>query len=356
VYQVFTYVLGFVLVFRINLAYGRWWEGRGHIEQMSSQWFDVAQQACCFDQFTDASEKEKQLFRLQLTGLMSVLHACATRELCHGAQVPCLLNQLVSVDGSMSWLQAMVQQESFEPVNQAMVWVYMAVTDRFCLRYHDQEPGAQKVHDVPSPILSRLYEELSNGMLGFHNAIMIKVTPFPFPFVQLISLALFLYMLTMPLCVDFYVDHIAWASIILIVAEFGIFGLSEVAIDIEQPFGDDDTDLPLIDYHVCFDLNLRALVDALTYETPAPNKDVFADGKYVAPPLERYSWTSPTTMGQAVDHAWPKVSTEEIGPGFKGDGSGSASDGDAKDLDAPDGLPSATVITKTLSPPGVIDS
>ena len=43
-HEVFTYVLGFVLVFRINLAYGRWWEGRGHIEQMSSQWFDVAQQ------------------------------------------------------------------------------------------------------------------------------------------------------------------------------------------------------------------------------------------------------------------------------------------------------------------------
>ena len=42
------------------------------------------------------------------------------------------------------WETPKVKQESFEPVNQAMVWVYMALTDRFCLRYHDQEPGAQK--------------------------------------------------------------------------------------------------------------------------------------------------------------------------------------------------------------------
>ena len=35
-------------------------------------------------------------------------------------------------------------------------------------------------------------------------------------------------MLTMPLCVDYYVEHPAWSCIVLIIAEFGIFGLSEV--------------------------------------------------------------------------------------------------------------------------------
>ena len=46
------------------------------------------------------------------TVVVQVLHACAIRELCHGLPVPCLLNHLVSVDGSMDWLQRMVPAAS----------------------------------------------------------------------------------------------------------------------------------------------------------------------------------------------------------------------------------------------------
>ena len=38
---------------------------------------------------------------------------------------------------------------------------------------------------MPPPILSRVYQELSNAMLGFNSAMKVATTPFPFPYAQL---------------------------------------------------------------------------------------------------------------------------------------------------------------------------
>merc|ERR1712216_943300 len=40
-YQIFTFVLGFMLVFRCQLAYNRFWAGRSSIEQMTNNWCDA---------------------------------------------------------------------------------------------------------------------------------------------------------------------------------------------------------------------------------------------------------------------------------------------------------------------------
>ena len=44
--------------------------------------------------------------------------------------------------------------------------------------------------DVAAPIQSRMYQELSNGMLGFSNCLKIADVPFPLPYAQLLGLLL----------------------------------------------------------------------------------------------------------------------------------------------------------------------
>merc|ERR1719409_2529813 len=34
---------------------------------------------------------------------------------------------------------------------------------------------------IPSPIVSRIFQQMSNGMLGFNQALKVAVVPFPFP-------------------------------------------------------------------------------------------------------------------------------------------------------------------------------
>merc|ERR1719181_2074275 len=57
VYQIYTFVLGFVLVFRCNLSYARFWEGRTSIQLMGSKWADAVLQAVVFDSVSKKSKK-----------------------------------------------------------------------------------------------------------------------------------------------------------------------------------------------------------------------------------------------------------------------------------------------------------
>ena len=50
-----------------------------------------------------------------------------------------------------------------------------------CITVRQREGGVA----VPPPILSRVYQELSNAMLGFNSAMKVATTPFPFPYAQL---------------------------------------------------------------------------------------------------------------------------------------------------------------------------
>ena len=60
---------------------------------------------------------------------------------------------------------------------------------------------------MPPPIVSRIYQELSNGALGFHQAQKIARVPFPFPYAQLLALMKVYFILTVPMAVPAGLDH-----------------------------------------------------------------------------------------------------------------------------------------------------
>eukprot|EP00397_Hematodinium_sp_SG-2012_P050416 GEMP01058586.1.p1 GENE.GEMP01058586.1~~GEMP01058586.1.p1 ORF type:complete len:416 (+),score=75.02 GEMP01058586.1:187-1434(+) len=93
----------------------------------------------------------------------------------------------------------------------------------------------EEVLRVPPPIATRLYQELSDGILGFNQALKISLVPFPFPFAQMLTLLMLTFVITSP--------------IIIITAVFGFWGLNEIAVELENPFGDDLNDLPLVAIH-----------------------------------------------------------------------------------------------------------
>jgi hypothetical protein len=82
-WQIYTFVLGFVLVFRCNLAYQRFWEGRTCLELMSSKWSDAALQTVIFDNVANKSEVDRLAFRARMLSLFSLLHATALAKLPH---------------------------------------------------------------------------------------------------------------------------------------------------------------------------------------------------------------------------------------------------------------------------------
>jgi len=110
---------------------------------------------------------------------------------------------------------------------------------------------------IEAPILTRVYHELSNGMLAFFRAMQIEAVPFPFPFAQVINYALYLFYILCPFIVREIVEDVTsrpgylgidllWPALVLnFFATASFSALNEIAIELEDPFGDDANDYPI---------------------------------------------------------------------------------------------------------------
>jgi len=102
---------------------------------------------------------------------------------------------------------------------------------------------------VESPIVSRVIQEISNGMLAYQKAMVIATVPFPFPFAQVLTIALLMFVVVCPwFAMEITKENEApqWASLMLtFFTTAGYAALNEIAVELEEPFGVDDNDFPV---------------------------------------------------------------------------------------------------------------
>ena len=63
-FQPFAYICGFVLVFRTNVAYGRYWEMSQQVTLMAAKWSDAAVEAITFDELPRGKTVEERSKKL----------------------------------------------------------------------------------------------------------------------------------------------------------------------------------------------------------------------------------------------------------------------------------------------------
>jgi len=81
VFSSFTYVLGFLVVFRTQQAYSRYWEGVSLVQVTRGQWFNAASSLVAFCS-ADPEKKEKvEQFQHLLIRLISILHCTALQQI-----------------------------------------------------------------------------------------------------------------------------------------------------------------------------------------------------------------------------------------------------------------------------------
>lgn len=113
---------------------------------------------------------------------------------------------------------------------------------------------------APPPIISRIFQEISNGLLAYNNATKIKEIPVPFAYVQLTAAFLNVFaLLLVPVAIAVFTDEL-WISLVataMTVASY--YALFIVANDLEDPYGTDANDMPTYEYHEEFCAMLCAL-------------------------------------------------------------------------------------------------
>jgi len=105
---------------------------------------------------------------------------------------------------------------------------------------------------TPPPIQSRMYQELSNSMLGFSNALKIADVPFPLPFAQILALLLVMWSAVVPIYVVNFTQHMLLGPLLTFLIFEAVWCLNEVAKELENPFGSDANDISLTDFHARF--------------------------------------------------------------------------------------------------------
>mmetsp|Transcript_38096 Transcript_38096/g.89236 ORF Transcript_38096/g.89236 Transcript_38096/m.89236 type:complete len:450 (-) Transcript_38096:189-1538(-) len=235
----FTFLVGFLTVFRTSQSYMRYWEACTSSWEMRAQWFDAASALVSFLRYSDKDEEAQNALKHVIVRLFSLLHAAALAELRekelaedeefeHGDE---LLFNVIDPQGLAGCLEVIEKHPC--KVSVVFQWIQVTIVDNV----------KSGMLSIPPPILSRVFQQLGEGMVVFHDAAKISEVPIPFPYAQACDFLLLLHWLLTPIIIQTWTSTPWWAATFSFLMVLTYWSLNAIAVTIEMPFGTDDNDL-----------------------------------------------------------------------------------------------------------------
>eukprot|EP00929_Paragymnodinium_shiwhaense_P042084 TRINITY_DN21843_c0_g1_i1.p1 TRINITY_DN21843_c0_g1~~TRINITY_DN21843_c0_g1_i1.p1 ORF type:complete len:530 (-),score=61.03 TRINITY_DN21843_c0_g1_i1:171-1760(-) len=249
----YSVALAFLLVFRTQIAYSRLWDAISALQLIRASWVNCA--SCCLAFCSSDASKKKQIesFKHQIVRLLSVLYCSAVTSVCQHHNEYEVLSLDGMEDAAFAWLRDQPNQTEI-----VLQWIQRLIMD-------NQAAG---VVSAPPPIISRVFQELGQGMKDFNNARRIKLVPFPFPYAQILSLMLCLHSFLNIGVAACTMQNQAAAFGRCFMSAFVFWSLNYIAIEIENPYGEDDNDLPLVQLAASFNSALMNLLQPGAQKPP----------------------------------------------------------------------------------------
>lgn len=133
-----------------------------------------------------------------------------------------------------------------------LAWHWLS---EFIIREH----LAGSLGKVGPPIISRLIQFLSDGMIFYNHARKIMFIPFPFPHAQISAFFIFVIMFAVPLLMDEYSNNVYLGAVLNFLTITCIAGIHEVARELENPFKNFPNEIPLCTLQAMFNESLITL-------------------------------------------------------------------------------------------------
>jgi putative membrane protein len=235
--------LGLLLVFRTNTSYDRYWEGRKLLGCMVNRTRDLARQSAVYLKNDEARERAG--------GYIIALYVCIRHYLRHERRWDELADHLNSDE------MAELGRRRAAPL--------------LVSRWLTELVAKQADDGTITPIQQRLMDTNITAMIDlWGGAERILKTPVPFAYAHHIKVFLTLFCFTVPFAL---LNAMTWFAVAgAAVVAFGMFGIDEIGVEIEDPFGYDPNDLPLdtIGETIAVDVTETVARDAVvgtTYES-----------------------------------------------------------------------------------------
>ena len=226
--------LGLLLVFRTNASYDRFWEGRKQWGAIVNETRNVARLASVL------LEKDPELVARIVR--WTIAFAWATMFHLRGQK-----NLGPGKDSLPNADVGAVEKAQHPP---------LAVAREICAAIAEAQARGL-LTDVQQMAIDANVKELVDYLGACER---IRGTPLPFAYVVHLRRALLLYCLTLPFAL---LPVFGYGTILGVAAiSYTLLGIEEIGVEIEDPFGTDDNDLPLDQICSNIDRNLRAFLPA----------------------------------------------------------------------------------------------
>jgi putative membrane protein len=266
--------LGFLLVFRVSLAYGRWWDGRNAVGTYILAGRDLASK--CMEYFTidpavqnEVNALRKEMLQKLLAGMALSARSFSKRGKLAGRVTEDIRHvEAFQACFSAHELEVLQKQEASRPL---MVFTWMR---KLCIR---SKPFLQSEF-----LLAGFDKNIGDLCRSWQTCDTIGMCPFPFAFAHQLHLLLVLWTFTVPFTIvekcatsSLFLDDNNYAGIWAAVGYSAVlatvfFGLNNLAHQMEDPFGDDFNDI-----------DMTSLVDGLKWEVEHLATDIMPESDLV---------------------------------------------------------------------------
>ncbi|WAL58845.1 bestrophin family protein [Thermocoleostomius sinensis] len=214
-------VLGLLLVFRTNTAYERFWEGRRLWGMMINTSRNLARHI-----WVNVLEKDPQ-DRMEKKSALDLIVAFAVATKNQLRQEP--------VNEELLPLLSSSRYQSLKLMNNPALEIALWLQDYLQQQYHQQCLDSYQLASM-----NKLINDLVDCLGGCER---ILKTPIPMAYAIHLKQLLLVYCLILPFQ---FVQDVGWLTVpIVVIISFTLFGIEEIGIEIENPFGKDPNDLQL---------------------------------------------------------------------------------------------------------------
>lgn len=253
----FAMVLSFLIVFRNNQAYGRFDSGSGVVQGVVATWVHAAGDIISFCTKKPEKQEEVRRFQHQLVRLFSMLFCASLQNAAEMENDRLDVLEYDSMDWSaVDWLRRRTPKERVDLISQ---WLNRLVHDA----------SAAGVLQVPPPILARAYNQIHLGKMSAMGLGLLKAVPFPFPYAQMITVLLLIQWITTPLMASQVIVSRFWCVLTCFVVILVHWSLLYIALELDNPIGDDVNDLPVTQIMQKFNESLSLLLKPQTQKAPS---------------------------------------------------------------------------------------
>jgi putative membrane protein len=218
---VFNFILGLLLVFRTNTAYERFWEGRIAWGNLIVSIRNLARQIRVAVAEVEPIDRENKTAVLQLLGALAI----ATKLHLRKESINSELEELLTPS------QVLKLKNTNNPPLEIILWI-----NEYLQKQHQRNCLSADYLTAMNSLLDKMVEAIT-------ACERILNTPMPLAYAIHLKQLMLIYCLSLPF--QLVTDLHWWTGPTVALISFTLLGIEAIGIEIENPFGEDDNDLPL---------------------------------------------------------------------------------------------------------------